>query len=36
MITGIIIGIFLIIAGIKIVSAISQDSTKGQALQLRL
>lgn len=29
MITGIIIGIFLIIAGIKIVSAISQDSTKG-------
>lgn len=29
MITGIIIGIFLIIAGIKIVGAISQDSTKG-------
>jgi len=29
MITGIIIGIFLIIGGIKIVSAISQDSTKG-------
>ena len=29
MITGIIIGIFLIIAGIKIVSAISQDITKG-------
>jgi regulator of protease activity HflC (stomatin/prohibitin superfamily) len=29
MITGIIIGIFLVIAGIKIVSAISQDSPKG-------